>query len=286
MRRRLPAVAGSFYERNPEMLRKQIENCFLHNLGPGRLPPSEDERRSDMPIFGLVCPHAGYMFSGPTASRAYYALASQKTPEVIIIIGPDHYGFAGDVSVYPDGVWVTPLGEVYISEIAKKIVESCPIADESEFAHSREHSIEVQLPFIQYCFKETPKIVPIMMGRQERSVAKSLGEAIAKAVEGVDAVVIASTDFTHYEPQKQAQRKDELALKRIEAVDPEGLLDVVRQHRITMCGYGPTAAMLFACKELGYNRAQVLGYSTSGDIIGDYSQVVGYGAAAIFRSNP
>lgn len=285
MGRRMPAVAGSFYEGTAERLRRQIENCFLHPLGPGKLPPPKDERRTDMPIIGLVCPHAGYMYSGPTAARAYFAIASQRTPDVVIIIGPDHHGFAGDVSVYPEGTWVTPFGEVPIaSDVAKRLVEACPIADESEFAHRHEHSLEVQVPFLQFCFNEAVPIVPVMIGRQTKDVAATLGDAIAEVISDVNAVVIASTDFTHYEPQTQAKKKDELVLKRIEAIDPDGIFNIVRQYRVTMCGYAPTAAMLHACQKLGCKAVKVLGYSTSGDIIGDYSQVVGYGAVAVFRA--
>ncbi|MCS7253846.1 MAG: AmmeMemoRadiSam system protein B [Armatimonadota bacterium] len=285
MGRRMPAVAGSFYEGTAERLRRQIENCFLHRLGPGKLPPPDNERRTDMPIIGLVCPHAGYMYSGPTAARAYFAIASQRTPEVVIIIGPDHHGLAGDVSVYPEGVWVTPLGEVLIaSDVAKRLVEACPIADESELAHRYEHSLEVQVPFIQFCFGQSVPIVPVMIGHQTKDVAMTLGDTIAQVIHDTNAVIIASTDFTHYEPQSQAKKKDELILKRIEAIDPDGVFDVVRKHRVTMCGYGPTAALLYACRKLGCESAKVLGYSTSGDIIGDYSQVVGYGAVAVFKA--
>ena len=285
MGQRRAAVAGSFYEGTAERLRRQIENCFLHPLGPGKLPPHEGERRNDMPIIGLVCPHAGYMYSGPTAARAYFAMALQRTPDVVIIIGPDHHGFAGDVSIYPEGVWITPLGEVPVaSDVAKRLVEACPIADENESAHRYEHSLEVQLPFLQFCFGNAVPIVPIMIGRQTKDVAATLGDAISQVIKDATAVIIASTDFTHYEPQEQAKRKDELVLKRIEAIDPDGVFNVVRQHRVTMCGYGPTMAMLYACQKLGCESAKVLGYSTSGDISGDYSQVVGYGAVAVFRS--
>lgn len=287
MGRRMPAVAGSFYEGTAERLRRQIENCFLHRLGPGRLPLPDEQRLNDMPIIGFVCPHAGYMYSGPTAARAYFAMASQGKPDVVIIIGPDHYGFAGDVSVYPEGTWVTPLGEIPIAaDAARKLVEACrPLADESELAHRREHSLEVQVPFLQFCFAQVPPIVPIMMGRQTKDVAMALGKAISQVISdsGMNAIIIASTDFTHYEPQKQAQRKDKIVLERIEAIDPDGVFEMVRQHRVTMCGYGPTAAMLYACKGLECENAKVLGYSTSGDITGDYSEVVGYGAVAIFR---
>ncbi|HID07009.1 MAG TPA: AmmeMemoRadiSam system protein B, partial [Armatimonadetes bacterium] len=282
---RPPAVAGRFYEGTSETLRHQIEVCFLHDLGPGKLPPQAPVH-DDMPILGLVCPHAGYMFSGPTAARAYYQLALQPPPDAIIIIGPDHHSWAPDAGVYPEGSWLTPLGEVSVAEdIAQRIVNACPYAEANARAHTAEHSLEVQIPFIQFCYPSPPPIVPIIMGRQVPEVARALGDAIADAVQDIRAVLIASTDFTHYESHSQAQKKDAKVLERIEALDADGVFDAVARYHVSMCGYGATATLLHACRKLGSTVAKVLGYSTSGDIIRDYSQVVGYGAVAVLRAN-
>ncbi|RLF24207.1 MAG: hypothetical protein DRN15_03560 [Thermoprotei archaeon] len=279
---RPPAVAGAFYEGTPESLRRQIEECFLHPLGPGALP--KVNREGPRRIIGLICPHAGYMYSGPVAAHAYHALASDGVPDVVVVLGPNHYGIGSPLAIMNQGHWETPLGEVSIDEdVANAIVEYSGIIEVDDVAHMREHSIEVQLPFLQYLYGDSFRFVPITMLMQDLESSRIVGRAIAKAIEDLNAVIIASTDFTHYEPQENAERKDQEAIKRILALDPEGLVSVVNNLAISMCGVGPVIAMLTACKELGATTCVLLKYATSGDVTGDYTSVVGYGALSVLK---
>ncbi|MGQ9624618.1 MAG: AmmeMemoRadiSam system protein B [Candidatus Bathycorpusculaceae bacterium] len=278
---RRPTQAGAFYEGNAESLRRQIENCFLHEFGPGKIP--EVVKTGLKRVTGLVCPHAGYMFSGPVAAHAYYSLACDGKPDVAVIFGPNHTGYGSALAVANEGVWRTPLGDVEVDgETANHIVRESRIVDVDDSAHRFEHSIEVQLPFLQYLYGSEIKMVPICFLMQDLSSAKEVGKAVAKALAGKNAVVIASSDMTHYEPQKSAERKDKLALECVEEMDEDKFYSIIETHRITACGYGPIVALITAAKLLGAKEAKVLCYKTSGDIIGDYSSVVGY-AAVCFR---
>jgi AmmeMemoRadiSam system protein B len=274
---RRPTQAGAFYEGNADSLRKQIENCFLHEFGPGKIPMVV--KTGLKTIMGLVCPHAGYMFSGPVAAHAYYSLACDGRPDVAVIFGPNHTGYGSALAVMNEGFWRTPLGDVEVDgETANQIVRESRIVDVDDSAHRFEHSIEVQLPFLQYLYGSEIKIVPICFLMQDLSSAKEVGKAVAKALAGKNAVVIASSDMTHYEPQKSAERKDRTALEAVKEMDEVKFYSIIETHRITACGYGPIAALITAAKLLGAKEAKVLCYKTSGDIIGDYSSVVGYAA--------
>lgn len=277
---RRPYVAGSWYPGTAESLRREIESCFVHNLGFGKIPSVNDKGRRV--IVGLVSPHAGYMYSGPIASVGYGMLAEDGIPELIILVGPNHTGLGSAVSIMAEGGWQTPLGVVMIAEeIAKSIVEESGIADIDETAHRFEHSIEIQLPFLQYLYGSRFKIVPICMMLQDYETARELGEAIAASVKDRNVVIIASSDFTHYEPQTTATRKDKLAINAITSLDPKLLINTVEREGISMCGPGPVAAMLTACKKLGASKAKLLKYATSGDITGDVSSVVGYASIVV-----
>jgi len=277
---RYPAVAGLFYEGDSETLKKRIEWCFKHKLGPGSIPSvNEQGKRS---IAGLVCPHAGYVYSGPIAAHSYAELAKDGVPGVVVILGPNHTGLGSGISIVDGGYWRTPLGNVEVnSEVAKKIVKNSEVIAVDELAHLQEHSIEVQLPFLQYIYGDRLSFVPICMMLQLRDVCVDVGNAIAKALENEDAVIIASTDFTHYEPQEKAYEKDLKVLKSIEALDPDTMLRFVDSLRVSMCGPGPVASMLYAVKKLGARRATVLKYATSGDVTGDKFSVVGYGSVKV-----
>lgn len=279
---RQPAVAGGFYEGSASRLRSQIEQCFLHRLGPGKiLTTAQPGPRA---ILGLVCPHAGLMYSGPVAARAFYALAEDGLPQTIVLIGPNHRGWGANVAVWAEGSWSTPLGNVPVNRaLAARIVESQPLLESDATAHLSEHSLEVQLPFLQFLAGERFSIVPIAMLDQSLSAGTTLGHALGKLLTDQDAVIIASTDFSHYVSQADAEKYDGLALERIKALDAEGLIKVVRDRGISMCGYGPVAAMLTACQDLGAKESTLLGYSTSGDIAGGRSEVVGYGAVKVTR---
>jgi len=277
---RKPAVAGSFYDGSAAGLRRQIEDCFKHPLGPGALPGSARvvERR----ILGLVSPHAGYIYSGPVAANGFFQIAAEGKPQTVVILGPNHRGLGADVAVGGQDAWQTPLGSVEIDvEVGQAIVSAIRWARLDDLAHSMEHSIEVQVPFLQYIYENGFRIVPISMLRQDWEVSRELGRAVAAALKGKNAVIIASSDFSHYESQSMASKKDHLALEAILNLEPERLEETVISHSITMCGPGPVMSMLTACKALGSRKARLLRYATSGDITGDYSQVVGYASVEV-----
>lgn len=277
---RYPAVAGLFYEGDGESLKRRIEWCFKHKLGPGSIPSVNEQGKRD--IIGLVCPHAGYMYSGPIAAHSYAELAKDGVPDVVVILGPNHTGLGSGVSIVESGYWRTPLGNVEVnSEVARKIVKNCDVIAVDELAHAQEHSIEVQLPLLQYIYGNCFSFVPICMMLQMKDVCIEVGNAIAKALEDENAVIIASTDFTHYEPQEKAYEKDIKVLKAIEAMDPELMLKLVDSLPVSMCGPGPVASMLYAVKKMRAKKATILKYATSGDITGDKSSVVGYGSVKI-----
>jgi len=278
---RRPTQAGAFYEGNAEALKLQIENCFLHEFGPQKLPSVnvDGSRR----IVGLVCPHAGYMFSGAVAANAYYALASDGKPDTVVILGPNHTGYGSGLAVAAEGFWRTPLGDVEVDgETASEIVQEARIVDVDELAHRFEHSVEVQLPFLQYLYGSTFKFVPMCFQMQDLDSAVEVGKALATVLAGKSAVVIASSDMTHYEPQRNAVAKDMAVLKAVEAMDEKRFYSVIEKQNVTACGYGPIAASIVATKALGVKEANVLCYKTSGDVSGDYSRVVGY-AAVCFK---
>lgn len=280
-----PAVAGMFYESGADELRAEIERCFLSPLGPGRLP----EARSDGPrrVTGLVSPHAGLIYSGPTAAHGYLRLAEDGLPDLAVLLGVNHRGYGAPVAVGTAPTWRGPLGDAIVdTEVARQIASLSRYAEEDDTAHRMEHSIEVQVPFLQYAGGGHIRIVPVLIGvsvhdRDAQAVAEDVGAAVAEAVAGRRAVVIASTDFSHYESRQSAAHKDSEAIRHILALDESGLLDTVRRLDISMCGVLPTAATLVACKKLGAKSARELAYSTSGDITGDNAQVVGYAAIEI-----
>ena len=273
-------MAGSFYEGTEAVLRRQIEDCFKHSLGPGALPGSA--RDSERHILGLISPHAGYVFSGPVAANGFFSLASEREPQTVVILGPNHRGMGADVAVGRQDKWQTPLGQVDLDvELGQLIISASQWAQWDDLAHSREHSIEVQVPFLQHIYGAAFRLVPIVMLRQDLEVSQDLGHALAAALKRRDVLIIASSDFSHYEPQPSASRKDHLALEAVLALDSEKLEGVVSSYGISMCGPGPVMAMLIACKALGARKARLLRYATSGDITGDYSQVVGYASVEV-----
>jgi AmmeMemoRadiSam system protein B len=287
---RRPAAAGTYYEADADALRRQVESCFTHELGPGSVPAvSAGPPRHTV---GLVCPHAGLAYSGPAAACSWAALAADGTPQIIVILGPNHYGIGPDLAVPEAGSWLTPLGEIQIADdVRSDLLGYFYPLRASDEAHAREHSIEVQLPFVQFLFGDEVRIVPIAIAQPQPSAVRSavmldipsLGRAIAKALAGRPAVIAASTDLTHQEPQESAQLKDKKALDQIEAMDPERFLETVDQQDITTCGPLGVAAMLAAAKQLGATTAEVLRYHTSGDVGAGRAYVVGYGAVRVGR---
>jgi AmmeMemoRadiSam system protein B len=224
------------------------------------------------------------MFSGPVAAHAYYKLALDGKPDIVVLFGPNHTGYGSALAVMKEGFWRTPLGDVEIdAELAKQIVDESHIIDVDDSAHRFEHSIEVQLPFLQYLYGSGFKIAPICFLMQDLSSARDVGQAVAKVLAGKNAVIIASSDMTHYEPQKSAETKDKMALEAVEEMDEAKLYSVIEAHRISACGYGPIAALITAAKNLGMKKAKLLCYKTSGDVIGDYSSVVGYATVCLTK---
>ena len=275
MKVRSPAVAGSWYAGTPNRLRDQIEQLFLHRLGPKSLPSVNKEGPRN--LVGLVVPHAGYMASGPVAAHAYHRLAEDGKPDVIVIFGPNHTGRGSALSIMNEGVWRTPLGDVEIdSETANQIVGASGIIDVDDRAHAYEHSIELQLPFLQYLYGSGLKFVPVCFGIQDLVSSREVGNAVAEALKGKNALVIASSDLTHYEPQERAEKKDMLAVNAALRMDEEEYYRAVESYGISTCGYGPTMAAITASKVLGAMKSELLCYKTSGDVLGDRSAVVGY----------
>lgn len=273
-------VAGMFYEANAEALKAQIESCFLHRFGPKKLP--QVNNKGPRKILGAICPHAGYIYSGPVAANAFYELAQDGKPETVVILGPNHTGEGSGLAVMNEGAWQTPLGEVEVDGIvADEIVKETTILDVDDTAHRHEHSIEVQLPFLQYLYGNEFKFVPICFLMQDLETAKEVGRALAEALTGRNAIVIASSDFTHYQPQTSVNTKDMSALKAVETLDEKKLYEILESQNVTACGYAPIAALLIYAKGMGAEKAELLSHRTSGDITGDMSSVVGYAAATI-----
>jgi len=277
---RRPAVAGSFYAGDSKSLNMQIEKCFLHKIGPGKIPSIvlAGERK----IVGLISPHAGYMYSGPVAAHGFYKMALDGKPDTIIILGPNHRGFGADISIMISGKWETPLGEIEIDkDLAENILNNSKIIKVDNKAHQSEHSIEVQLPFIQYIFDKDVKIIPICMTRQDINTDIEIARSICSSVVNKNILIIASSDFTHYEPQEYAKNIDNQAINAIIEFDPKKLYDIIYRQNLTMCGPGPITTMLITCKSLGAKKVELLKYATSGDIAGMYNQVVGYASLII-----
>jgi len=280
---RRPVVAGSFYEGNAEALRAQIKSCFLHKLGPGKIPVVN--KAGPREILGLVCPHAGYMYSGPIAANAYFSLASDGKPDTVIVLGPNHTGYGNPLSAMNEGAWRTPLGDVQIDgEIADALAKETGILDFDEIAHRHEHSIEVQLPFLQYLYGNAFKFVPICFLMQDLESAMEVGRGLAEALASKNAVVIASSDFTHYEPQATVEKKDLDVIKAIEELDEKKFYKLLEANNVSACGYGPITALITYAKSLGAKKAELLTHKTSGDITGDRSSVVGYAAITIKKT--
>jgi AmmeMemoRadiSam system protein B len=277
---RRAVVAGMFYEGNAEALKAQVESCFLHRFGPGKLPVVN--KNGPRKIVGLVCPHAGYMYSGPVAANAFYELALDGKPGIVAVLGPNHTGYGSALSVMNEGVWRTPLGDVEVdAEVADAIVQETSVLDVDEAAHRREHSIEVQLPFLQYLYGSAFRFVPICFLMQDLESAVEVGRALAEVLVDRNAVVIASSDFTHYESQASVNRKDLAALKAVEALDEKQFFSILEAQNVSACGYAPIAALITFAKGLGAEKAELLAHKTSGDITGDTSSVVGYAAVTI-----
>jgi AmmeMemoRadiSam system protein B len=289
---RKPTASGQFYDGSKDNLINTIKECFLDDRGPKSLPKI---MQGDKKIKGLVVPHAGYIYSGAIAAHSFNILAKNGFSDTFIILGPNHTGVGSSISVLTEGSWLTPLGTVPINEeLSKQLLKN--IIDNDDNAHMYEHSIEVQLPFLQFT-SENKKFdfVPICMGMQDFDIANEVGKIIADAIKtkNENIVIIASTDFSHagfnymtlppegMRVDEYAEKQDKLAINQILNINAEGLINTVHENNISMCGYGPVAAMLTAVKLLGGSKAELLKYGTSYEVQPSNS-CVGYGALAIY----
>lgn len=275
-------VAGMFYEGAEKRLKQQIEGCFKSEFGPGKLPGKAGSGR----VVGAISPHAGYLYSGAGAAWVYKEIAESQMPDVFVVLGTNHTGMGSTSTLLDD--WRTPLGNAKVDkEFGKTLIENSIVAD-NEDAHMQEHSIEVQLPFLQYVYGEKLKFVPVMVS--QFIPYEKLAEGIKKAAEITKkkVCVIASSDFTHfganygYVPfEKHVKNSlyhlDRQAIDLICSLNVNGFHDFVERFRATICGFAPITVLMEYCKLMGV-KGKLLKYYTSGDIVGDYSNAVGYGA--------
>lgn len=262
---RRPVVAGMFYPSGSDSLKGVLSRLF-------------DEARSAKGKFAcVVSPHAGYEYSGRTAA---FAVSSLKQAKTFVILGPNHNLIGPSFSIMGSGAWDTPLGQAEIDSPLAKELKKCRILEEDDLAHAHEHSIEVQLPFLQHRFKNF-SFVPVSIANADYSEdflenCVLLGRHIAKAVKGKPIGVIASSDFSHYLPAKTADGKDAKAIEKIAKLDVAGFFRVLEEIDASVCGYGPIAVLMSAAKAMGMREAKVINHTNSGDVTSDYSSVVSY----------
>ena len=264
---RMPAVAGQFYPGTASGLAKTLKE--LTRDVPAKLP-----------AIAVISPHAGYVYSGPVAGELF---SSVRVPSRAIVFCPNHTGIGDQAAIMSRGSWRMPWGDVPLDEgLADRLTASCPLLREDSSAHAREHSLEVQLPFL-HRFRPDLRIVPVALGHLSLEECRDLGEGVASALSGEAEMplLVASSDMSHYVPDAVARRKDRMAIDRVLALDPEGLYRTVRAERISMCGVIPATVVLFAALRIGATSARLVKYATSGETSGDFDQVVGYAGLAV-----
>lgn len=266
----MPTVAGQFYPGSAQGLEKQISELV-------------DRKAKKLDCLACMLPHAGYMYSGGVAGRT---VSRTKIREKIILLGPNHTGYGAEFSIMTEGEWQTPLGKIKIDDkLAKQILNRSQYLKDDALAHLHEHSLEVELPFLQY-FKNDFQIVPVAILSSEVAALKEIGKEIASVIKESNLedsiLIIASSDMTHYEPQAQAVKKDQQAIEAILELNEDKLMERIYNLNISMCGYAPVVVMLAAAKSLGAKKAELVEYQTSGDVTGDKSSVVGYAGIIIY----
>jgi len=266
---RNPVVAGQFYPASKQDLKNQIETFI-------------NQKTLKSEAIACMLPHAGYIYSGKVAANTVSRI---KIKDTVVLLGPNHTGLGAEFGIMTEGTWVTPLGELNIdSALAKQILKHSKLLEDDPLAHASEHSLEVELPILQY-FKNDFKIVPISLLSDNITALKEIGSAIALSIKetgiGKSTLIVASSDMTHYEPQAEAQKKDNEAIKAILDLDEDKLVEKIMHLHISMCGYAPVVAMLSAAKILGAKKSELVMYQTSGDVTGDKSSVVGYAGIII-----
>ena len=267
---RKPAVAGQFYSSDSKKLKAELELLI-------------DKGVKTRDVIACVMPHAGYMYSGRVAGET---ISNINIKDKVIILGPNHTGYGKSFGIVTEGTWEMPFGSVDIdSGLASKLLQNSRYLEEDAVSHLYEHSLEVELPFLQY-FKKEFKIVPITVSSDSIKIYQEIGREIAKVINDSDLqksiLIIASSDMTHYESQAQAEKKDREAIQAILDLNEERLMEKINRFNISMCGYGPVAIMIACAKLLGARKAELIKYQTSGDITQDYSSVVGYAGIIIY----
>ncbi len=296
MRDRSPAAIG-FYPGNKQALKEMIRECYLSEFGPKSLPKVNPNGPRN--IVACVAPHAGYYYSGPVAAHVYRAIADDGKPDSFVLIGPSHMGYPG-ASIMGEGNWIMPEGKVPVdTTLAKSIIRNAQIILDDSSAHMSEHSLEVQLPFLQELYEDL-KIAPIAMGMSDWETCNEVGMGVAEAIkeENANAIIIASTDLTHYGMMygyapagsgpiekviKWVHDTDGEIISKVENLDDKGLLALVRKKDLTMCGAAPVTCAIVAAKELGATKGIKLQYATSYDIRGSQDAIVGYLSAIMIK---
>jgi len=260
---RLPAVAGTFYPNHPSELSALIKSYT--ETDPSHPPAS---------YRACIAPHAGYVYSGRIAGAVYKRISFSPR---IIVLGVRHFPYGAEAAILSNGAWRTPLGDAPIdARLAAELVESCPVLEEDAVAHESEHSLEVQIPFLQV-LDPGFEFVPVALGTLDYGVLESIGRGLAKVLSSnSDVFVLATTDLNHYEDQATTLRKDHLAIEKILPLDAAGLFETCRKQKISMCGLGPVVALLTVLKQLGATRSELVAHGTSADYSGDTRRVVGY----------
>jgi AmmeMemoRadiSam system protein B len=265
-------IAGTWYEGNSKTLAHTVDEY----LNKAQLP------RLDGEVVGVIAPHAGHVYSGPVAGYAFAAVKG-LSPDLIVVLSPFHNFSNHPLLTTAHEAYGTPLGSIEVDKAAlAELVTHLDIPITPVFS-DREHSLEIELPFLQRALTGNFKLLPIMIRAQEVGVAQELGHALAKVIKGKNALLVASTDLSHFYDQTTANMLDAEMLKRFESFDPESIFEAERTGRAFACGHAAVAAALWAARELGANRVKVLHHATSGDVTGDFTSVVGYGAAAILK---
>ena len=274
---RASPIAGKWYPGDPRRLADSVDGY----LDAARLPELPGD------IVAVVAPHAGHLYSGPVAGYAFAALRGLQ-PKIVVVVSPMHYPYSQSLLTSAHDAYRTPLGDI---PVAQEVVEELNAHLQTTLGYpltpvsnDQEHSLEIELPFLQRVLPEGFRLVPVMVRDQSPRVIKALGDGLAKTLKDREAILVASTDLSHFYSQKEANALDAEILKRLEAFDPEGLLHAEEEGKGFACGRGALAAVMWAAKELGADTVKILHYATSGDVTGDFTQVVGYGAAAIYRS--
>lgn len=276
--KREPVVAGSFYPSSPKKLIETIEFCFKSELGPGEIPKKPEKILEK--ALAVIVPHAGYVYSGPVAAYAYAEVAKFGNPKLVVLIGPNHTGYGARIGVWSEDSWSTPLDEIKVcKQAADLFLEGCKEASEDVRSHMAEHSLEVQLPFLQYVFGEF-EILPISMFPISLAVCRSVAQNLDELLKNFPStLLVISSDFNHYEDDQTTRKKDQFAIDAILKKDAESLYRVVGSKKITMCGLSPVACLLYM---KSFSKVRLLKHATSGDVSGDRSHVVGY-ASFIFE---